>query len=232
MTELINKATKSSGVILDKSINFIFKNILWIAFIGFTISIPELYLEQWALSKEIGTSVGILKYKIIFRLISIILAPVLTVTVTILIGEQFFGRNMSWHQGFRKSFKKWIPILFLQLGIGIAVGLGSILLVVPGIIVMCATACAIPAMVLENLGPIKAFSRSWHLTKNNRFRIFGFSCLSVLTMTFAGGIPLALTMGIHMATISKVMLSAIIIAPFQALWPAIATFLFLEFRKG
>lgn len=231
MSELTNNDPMPLGKIIDESANFIFKNILWITFIGFIISLLRLSFEWWMPSTELSSLFGILKHTLTFNLIDMILPPFLAGTVTILLGEQLLGRNIPWYQGVQKSIKKWIPLVLLQLLVDIVAGVGTILLIIPGIIAMCATACVIPAMMLEDLGPMKAFERSWNLTKNNRFRIFGYSCLvAMLTIVFVGGIPLVVTMGIPMDPIYKVGLSTIILAPLQALWPAMATLLFFDLR--
>lgn len=216
--------------IIDKSVNFILKNILWITLLGSIISLPGIFLELRAPSAEPSNSFVTLKYALILRLISLILTPLLAGTVTILLGEQFLGRSLPWYRGFQKSLKRWIPFILLQLVVGAVVGLGSILLIIPGIIAMCATTCAIPAMMLEDLDPMKAFHRSWDLTKNHRLRIFRFSCLPVLATALASGILLAITTSIPMDPLYKDVLSVIIHAPFQALWPAIATLLFFDLR--
>jgi uncharacterized membrane protein len=54
------------------------------------------------------------------------------------------------------------------------VGLGLLLLFIPGIMLAVGLALAIPAVVLEpGLSPSAALSRSWELTRGARWRIFG-----------------------------------------------------------
>lgn len=237
MSEIINKDPMALGKIIDKSVKFIFNNIVWITVVGFGISLLELSLdhlrvslEQWKPNAGESIPFEILQYGPILILIYMILNHLLKGTVTLLFGEEFLGRNMSFYQGFQKSIKKLIPLILLQLAVAIVIGLGSILFIIPGIIAMCATACAIPAMMLEDLGPMKAFDRSWDLTKNNRFRIFALSCLLMLIMFLLHRIPSWVTIVIPMDPIYKVVFSAIILAPFKALWAAINTLLFLDLR--
>jgi O-antigen/teichoic acid export membrane protein len=65
---------------------------------------------------------------------------------------------------------------------------------VPILVVQSVYAVAVPACVVERTGPIKALSRSEFLTKNNRWRIVGFTvalalCASipVLIIAYLGG---------------------------------------------
>lgn len=65
-----------------------------------------------------------------------------------------------------------LPVLGLTLLWYLAVGLGWILLLVPGIILMCMWSAAIPAFVGEGLGVFASFGRSRELTKGSRLKIF------------------------------------------------------------
>jgi hypothetical protein len=55
----------------------------------------------------------------------------------------------------------------------VAVGLGLVALVVPGVVVLVRYAVAAQATVLEETGPIAGLSRSWSLTKGNVLRVLG-----------------------------------------------------------
>ena len=55
------------------------------------------------------------------------------------------------------------------------------LLIVPGIILAMRWAVAVPACVVENLGPISSLRRSAELTKGHRWKIFG---MTVLILVF------------------------------------------------
>lgn len=232
MSELINKDPMTVGKILDKAVNFIFRNILWIALIGFLILLPGLLWNQWMSSEDSNNQfarLARLKYNLILQLISWVLSPLLAGTVTILLGEHFCGRKIPWYQGFGKSIKKWFPLVLLLLVVGTLVVLGSFLFIIPGIMVMCATACAIPAMMLEDLSPIKAFKRSCGLTKNSRFRIFGYFIFCLIP-PIVGGIAALILETMPMDPLYKVGITALVLAPTQALWPAISTLLFYDLR--
>lgn len=232
MSEIFINEPLTLGKILDKSINFIFKNILWITLLGFSIEFPQLIFSKWVGSEyqSVINSLGSLQNRLMSGLIYMILTPFLAGTVTLLLGAQFSGNSMAWHQAFGKTLKKLFPLLLLQLLVVICIVLGSILLVIPGIIVMCATACAIPAMMLENLGPSKAFDRSWELTKKSRLRIFGYFILSGLIMLITAGILTAIIAIIPIPLIYQIGILALLTAPLHALWPAITTLLYADFR--
>ena len=73
---------------------------------------------------------------------------------------------------FSRVKNKILGVVGLSLAIGIAVGIGCIFLLVPGILLMLRWSLAVPAKVLENRGVGDAMSRSSELTQGNRGRIF------------------------------------------------------------
>lgn len=69
----------------------------------------------------------------------------------------------------RGNVGKILGVMFLT---GLVVGVGFILLIVPGVILLCRTGIAIPAAMIEGQGPRDALSRSWELTKGFAMQIF------------------------------------------------------------
>lgn len=58
--------------------------------------------------------------------------------------------------------------------------LGFMLLLIPGLILMCLWSLVVPACVLERLGPLSSLSRSARLTKGYRWPVFGLILLTVI----------------------------------------------------
>jgi hypothetical protein len=56
---------------------------------------------------------------------------------------------------------------------GIGVGIGFILLIVPGLILLTFWSLGAPAIVIEDAGPIDAFGRSWRLVRGDAWSVFG-----------------------------------------------------------
>ncbi len=76
-----------------------------------------------------------------------------------------------------KSFQAVIGVAFLTL---IAVTLGIIALVIPGLFLIVALYFAAPVAVVERSGAWASLRRSFALTKGYRWRIFGLSILAIL----------------------------------------------------
>ena len=69
-------------------------------------------------------------------------------------------------------------VLLVQVSIFIA---GLVLLIVPGLVFMAALFVALPAAAMERVGPWRAVSRSWHLTRGWRWQVFGV-CIVMLVI--------------------------------------------------
>lgn len=218
------KEPMTVGQILDKSVNFSFKNILWISIIGVLISTPE-FVIQYSMPNASLLSWN----RLIFGLMSLMAAPFLAGLVAQLLGESFLGNEISYTEAFKKTLKKIIPLILLQILSVLSTVIGIFLLVIPGVIVICATACSVPAMMLENLSPTKAFDRSWKLSKNSRMRIFGYFCIFTCITLLVQGVARLLG-NLPIDPIYKLGFSAITTAASSGIWPAITTLLFLDLR--
>lgn len=78
----------------------------------------------------------------------------------------------------------FFPALFLvQLLTGLAIGLGILLLIIPGLYLSGRFAVAAPALVDQSLrNPIEAIRRSWALTQGNGWAVFFFIFLVALVI--------------------------------------------------
>ena len=76
-----------------------------------------------------------------------------------------------------QTFSAAMPFLGSMLAAGllaaIGIGIGFVLLIVPGLILMTIWVAIIPAIVLENRGPIDSFTRSRELVSGNGWNVFG-----------------------------------------------------------
>ncbi|HYM03598.1 MAG TPA: hypothetical protein VET85_11680 [Stellaceae bacterium] len=101
------------------------------------------------------------------------------------------GRPVRLGESLRKGMARFLPVIGASIGIVVAVGLGTLLLVVPGIMVYCSLAVAIPACVVEQSGPFECLGRSAYLTKGYRWKIFGVYVLAFVAVAIAGAIAVA-----------------------------------------
>jgi hypothetical protein len=82
-------------------------------------------------------------------------------------------RPVSFGDSLRVGLARVIPILLLAIVMGFLMGLGFLLLIVPGLILMTMWFVGTPACVVERTGPWTSLKRSAALTKGHRWKIFG-----------------------------------------------------------
>lgn len=113
-------------------------------------------------------------------LVSVILSAVLTAiliygTVTYLRGQQTtIGAYLT------NSGRVIVPVVVVSLIAGILAGLGSILLIVPGVFLFVIWWVAIPAVVVERAGIGGSLKRSSELSRGNRWRVLGVIVILIL----------------------------------------------------
>ena len=71
-------------------------------------------------------------------------------------------------------------LFLLSLVVGILVGIGFILFIIPGIILTLMWIVSTPSMMVEGKGVFDSMSRSSELTKENRMRILGVGILLIV----------------------------------------------------
>ncbi len=82
------------------------------------------------------------------------------------------------------------PFILPLILFGIGVTIGFILLVGPGLILITFWSVGAPAIVVEGIGPIDAFGRSWRLVRGDAWSVFG-TLLIVLLIVLVIGVVLA-----------------------------------------
>lgn len=153
------------------------------------------------------------------------------------------GRKASLADCAMAGLRAAFPLLLLGILSALAITLGFMLLLVPGVILYVMWSVAAPALVEERLGPIEAFGRSRDLTRGARWQIFAlilvifvayllFSAAVELlgTMAFgtgADGVPTDLTSDLPPGYLATTIVAATISS---ALWGVILTSLYVELR--
>jgi hypothetical protein len=110
------------------------------------------------------------------------------------------------------------PLIVFGILSAIGVGIGLILLIIPGLILATFWSLGPPAIVVERAGPIEAFGRSWHLVRGNAWSVF-WTLLVVLLILIAIGIVLG-AIGAAIGDVASLVanvLSGAIAAPIFAL---------------
>lgn len=81
--------------------------------------------------------------------------------------------------------KRWLCILGVAILYGLAVGIGCIFLIVPGIIIALGLSMSTYLAVDTDLGPVDALKKSWEMMKGHKWEyfVFGLSFLGWILLT-------------------------------------------------
>jgi len=123
------------------------------------------------------------------------------------------GRRVIIGDAVRRGLSRFLSIVGVSILVSLGVFVGLILFIIPGIILALRWSVALPACVVENLGPIAAMRRSADLTKGHRWQIFGLFVLIIVVAMIAFGVIGALVgMGLLAApeTLGRLVLLGIV----------------------
>jgi len=101
----------------------------------------------------------------------------------------------------------------------IAVGIGLVLLIVPGLILLTIWSVVVPAVMLENTGVFRSFGRSQELVRGNGFAVFTVIVITVVLVILAGLVASLVLQPIDPEWLESVVVNIVsnaIVAPFAA----------------
>ena len=109
-----------------------------------------------------------------------VMGLILSGAVAYAVFQELGGRHAGIGEALTRGLTRFFPLLLASLLTGMGMVLGFMLLLIPGLILMCLWSLVVPACVLERLGPLSSLSRSARLTKGYRWPVFGLILLTVI----------------------------------------------------
>jgi hypothetical protein len=171
-------ASFSVGDVLGKGFSTFFKNLPAFIVMAVVVYLPMILyglvaksplevsnIEEWQTQTFIFLAVMILG--------GLLLSQVMSAAVTYAVVEELNGRHAPIGKSIGVGLRRMLPALAVGILSGLCIALGAVLLIIPGLIVMCMLYVAVPASVVEAPGVGGALSRSAFLTKGHRWGIFG-----------------------------------------------------------
>lgn len=166
------------GQVLNRTISVLSRNLLPFCVVTAIAYLPNLlFLPEPGGSANPGRDFGLLFGGII---VSLVLNALSGATVLYGAFEDMRGRPVDLVASLKVGLRRILPVIGVALLVGILTALGGVLLVIPAFIVLAQLFVALPACIVERLGPLKSLSRSAALTKGNRWKIFGLWLLVML----------------------------------------------------
>lgn len=163
------------GRVVRRTFSVIANNLVTFALLSLITAIPAA-LWNWVNSQSPGEfqfdfrTIGITAGAWLAFLISAFVLQAAVVHGTV---ADLNGRRAPIGACISTGFRHFLPLIGIALLYGLYVGVGLILLIVPGIIIAVMMSVAVPARVVEHTGVMVAFDRSQELTIGHRWPIFG-----------------------------------------------------------
>lgn len=168
------------------------KTTFWLASLAYAaIYIAVTFLLALLVGNSIDPETGAFNLTafIAEMLVGFIMAP-LTLGIFMIALKFSVGAKIEVGEIF-KHFDKLIPLFLTYLLLYIMVGLGLVLLIIPGIYLMIALGMAVPLVVEKKMGPWEAITISRKAITHKWFAMFGFGLLTMLVILVAA-IPLGI----------------------------------------
>jgi hypothetical protein len=133
------------------------------------------------------------------------------------------GQSFSIGESLGAGLRRLGPVVGAALLVGILIGLAALALVVPAFMVACAFYVAVPACVIERVGPRASLKRSGQLTRGNRWGIFGLLILVAIGTIVLAGALAALGAVIGGAVLAAIFtfVAEVVVAAFGAVMAAV-----------
>lgn len=176
------------GDVLGPTLSLFFKNLWLITKIVFVIVAPFEIFKVVSVTGGAGFDWPFqLEMYLLGLLCNVLIAPALIYSLMKLLQT---GTAAGVTESYRWGLSKLWKLSLSAIVAGILVGLGFLVLVIPGLMLMCALYLVYPITVLEDRGLEDTLRRSFSLTNGHRWKIFGAiivlgMLLGVMTLTIS-----------------------------------------------
>lgn len=176
---------------------------------------------------------------------SLVLLPI-TLAVSVVAGTLYQGmvvglvsdvqdgrRDSSIEDLVRATGPVILPLIGAGILAGIAIGIGFLLLIVPGLILLTIWSVIAPVIVVERTGVIEAFGRSRELIRGNGWQVFGVIVVVFIIVFIVQTTLGAIAIGIEDSAVLRILFNLIastLTAPIVALVAAVIYFRLREIK--
>ncbi len=211
---------RSFGELVGQSYSLAGVHFLKLALIIGILGLPTVIYQLLVMrSGEVGgpqeagatAMVGVL----VLLILNLILVPLQQGASVLLVASSFTGDNPTLADCFKVAFRRLGDILLLSIVVGLIVGFGFLLLIVPGLIFMTWYYVSIPALLVEKISRSQAMERSKSLGLGNRMNILGFAIVTTLLLALIGGFIGGLIGGVAGSGYTQILVSYVINVAFS-----------------
>jgi hypothetical protein len=126
---------------------------------------------------------------VVFMLLYLFLLGAAQAATVFAVSDLYLSRTSGLRECYKRVGGKALRVIAILILASLVVGTGFLLLIVPGFILLCRTALAVPVSMLEGSGSIRSIERSMALTKGHALSVFViilmvWAITAVVTMIF------------------------------------------------
>ena len=185
MTSITQKQF-SFGTVISESFSVFFSNLVPFCIVALILMLPLLVYNLLVVG---GATEGSFSFsQLLAFVIQSILTQLLAATISFATFQYLRGHQVSIGECLSRGLSLIVPVIGVAFLTGLLVGIGTVLLIIPGIIVAVMLWVAIPVAVVERPGVIESLKRSAELTKGQRWTIFGIVVVIGIILAVAGAI--------------------------------------------
>lgn len=224
----------SIGRVLANSFLILNINIVSFGIMALILTIPNGYFLISSLTGEAVTVGGIdnvFAVMGITLLVEIVFISLLTAMLVYGTFNSMRGQQVSFSHMLSKGLSIVFPVIGLSIVIGLIVGLGTLLLIIPGLYFYIMYYVAIPVKVIEGAGIGDCLSRSKNLTDGHKWGIFGLLWIFIIGFTILYMIAEAVV-GMMGSILVSAILLFLLTAYITAFGAVMSAVVYYELRSG
>ncbi|MFH2001203.1 MAG: hypothetical protein ABIK28_16090, partial [Planctomycetota bacterium] len=139
------------------------------------------------------------------------------------------GRRVPMDECLSKGLSRLIPALGVALACSFIIGCGTILFIIPGIVLTCILYLAIPVSVMENLGVARSIHRSRDLTSGHRMILF-LTIFSLFLLVFFAGMMIGVFFDVNTSLVGWLAQQSVVLF-FAAMGSVVSAVAYMRLRE-
>ena len=196
----------SVGDVLDGAFKLLKANFRTILLVVAAIVVPVQLVSAFLLREQVSPgilnilrdptvaqdqsafSLGDAGASLLTALLSFITAPLIAGAVSRVCAASYLGQHVGPADALRTTIRRLPALLAATFVSGLAIFGGMLLCILPGIALLVMYTLVVPAMMIEEIGPIESMRRSWRLVKPRFWGVLGIVALAWLISAFLGNL--------------------------------------------
>ena len=196
----------SVGDVLDGAFKLLKANVRTIFLVVASITVPVQLASAFLLREQVSPgilnilrdptvaqdqaafSLGDAGTSLLTTVLSLVTAPLIAGAVSRVCAASYLGQQVGPGDALRTTLRRLPALLAAGFLAGLAIIGGFLLCILPGIALAVLYTVVVPAMMIEEIGPIEGLRRSWRLVKPRFWGVLGIVALAWIISAFIGNL--------------------------------------------